>query len=180
VRVGERYVTDIVRERKGPGAVERLVAATAARDGHETTIAIEQEPGGSGKALTDRYKRHVLFGYSVRTDHPTGPKDIRAQPVAAAAENGFIKIVRGRHTNDLLDELTAFPPGRHDDCVDALAGAHAQLTRGSNRIGSISVPKGRIPSVASNGAGRQALPYTRNPLAELAARLGARVYPTRP
>jgi predicted phage terminase large subunit-like protein len=174
------YLTGIVRVRKGPGAIEHLVAATAKQDGHETTIVLEEEPGGSGKAVTDRYKRHVLAGYAVRSDRPTGPKDVRAHPVAAAAENGLIQIVRGPHTNDLLDELTAFPHGRHDDAVDALAGAHKQLTRTSNSIGSISVPKGRIPPITYANHDRRLLPYTRDPAAELAAQLGARLYPTRP
>jgi hypothetical protein len=91
-----------------------------------------------------------------------------------------MKIVRGRHTNDLLDELTAFPHGRHDDSVDALAGAHKQLTRSSNRIGSVSVPKGRIPPISYAAHARRVLPYTRDPAADLAAQLGARLYPTRP
>jgi predicted phage terminase large subunit-like protein len=178
-QTGVFYVSDIVRERKGPGAVERLVAATAARDGHDTTIVIEEEPGSSGKAVTDRYKRHVLSGYTVRSDRPSGPKDIRAHPVAAAAENGLIKLVRGRHANDLLDELTAFPHGRHDDAVDALAGAHKHLTRNSNRIGSVSVPKGFIPPINHAARHQRPLPYTRDPYADLAYLLGARTYPSR-
>jgi phage terminase large subunit-like protein len=44
------YISDIVRERKAPGAVERLVAATAARDGREVAIGIEQEPGAAQEA----------------------------------------------------------------------------------------------------------------------------------
>ena len=131
-------------------------------------------------AVTDRYKRHVLRGYTVRTDRPTGPKDIRAHPVAAAAENTLIKIVRGTHTNDLLDELTAFPHGRHDDSVDALAGSHKQLTRTSNRIGSVSVPKGRIPPISYAARAQRILRYTHDSAADLAAQLGARLYPTRP
>jgi predicted phage terminase large subunit-like protein len=105
-----------------------LVADTAARDGRAVTIGIEQEPGAAGKALVERYKRQLLRGYSVYGKHVTGAKDLRAQPVAAAAENGLVKIVRGRHVDEFLDELTAFPCGAHDDCVDALSGAHDLLT----------------------------------------------------
>ncbi|MDP9277144.1 MAG: hypothetical protein M3O76_02905, partial [Actinomycetota bacterium] len=89
----------------------------------------------------------------------TGGKLIRAQPVAAAAENGLIKLVRGRRSEELLDELTAFPHGAHDDCVDALSGAHTLLVRrGSGRM-TTHVPKGRIPlasdayRVGSHGLG---------------------------
>lgn len=96
-------------------------------------------------ALTDRYTRHLLRGYRVVGERVTGAKDVRAQPVAAAAENGLLKVVRGRHVEEFLDELTAFPHAAHDDCFDALSGAHRQLAdRGSGRL-TTYVPRGRIP-----------------------------------
>jgi hypothetical protein len=83
----------------------------------------------------------VLKGYTVRADRPTGPKDVRAQPVAAAAENGLLKLLPLRNRDELLDELAAFPNGPHDDCVDALAGAHNALARHRRpRITKISSP----------------------------------------
>jgi predicted phage terminase large subunit-like protein len=145
------YITDLVRTRKAPGAIERLVTATAEADGYQVTIVIEEEGGASGKAVSDRYKRQLLRGYSCYTERPTGPKDVRAHPVAAAAENGLIRIVRTSHTNALLDELSSFPNGRHDDCVDALAGAHKHLsTRARYRGPTVSVPQGTIPDWNSN------------------------------
>jgi predicted phage terminase large subunit-like protein len=139
------YIADLVRARKAPGAIEQLVAATADRDGCQVAIRIEQEPGASGKALGDRYQRHVLRGYNVRSERVTGAKDVRARPVAAAAENGLLRLVRCRHSDDFLDELSAFPHGAHDDCVDALAGAYEYLSRsGAVRMTS-HVPRGRIP-----------------------------------
>ena len=80
--------------------------------------------GAAGKAAMERYKRHVLKGYTVYSHLPTGDKITRAWPVAAAAENGLVQLVNGRHTQAFLDELSAFPHGKHDDIVDALAGAH--------------------------------------------------------
>ena len=45
----------------------------------------------------------------------------------------------------LLDELTTFPHGAHDDCVDALSGAHNLLVwHGSGQM-TVHVPRGRIP-----------------------------------
>jgi predicted phage terminase large subunit-like protein len=127
---GVFYITDIVRVRHAAGSIEQLVAATAHSDGREVRIVIEQEGGASGKAVTDRFLSHVLRGYSCSSDRPSGAKDVRARPVAAAAENGLLRLVRGRHTSEFLDELTAFPHAKHDDCVDALAGAHAQVSSG--------------------------------------------------
>jgi predicted phage terminase large subunit-like protein len=177
VRSGIFYISDVVRERRAPGAVEELVTATAQRDGRAVEILIEQEPGGSGKAFAERYRRQLLRGYNVRTERATGAKDVRARPVAAAAENGLVKIVRSRHSEDLLDELTAFPHGAHDDCVDALAGAYNRLSRSGGGTFTSHVPRARIPNARGGRAG--VLEYSDDPIAELAARLGARVYPSR-
>jgi phage terminase large subunit-like protein len=77
-RSGTFYLTDIVRVRKPAGTVERIVAETAERDGTDVQILIEEEPGAAGKALTSRYKSHILRGYRVRSDRPTGKKSVRA------------------------------------------------------------------------------------------------------
>jgi predicted phage terminase large subunit-like protein len=143
-RSGLFYIRHIVRARKAPGAIEKLVAATAEQDGRAVTVVIEQEPGAAGVALIERYKKHVLRGFSVKSERPTGAKDVRAQPVAAGAENGLLKIVRGQHLLEFLDEVCAFPNAPHDDCVDALAGAHTALTRANRNIRSY-VPRGRLP-----------------------------------
>jgi predicted phage terminase large subunit-like protein len=145
---GTFYVTSIVRARKPAGGIEQLVAATAAQDGSHVGIVIEQEPGSAGVSVADRYKRHVLTGYEVRTERATGAKDVRARVVAAAAETGLIKIVSGPNTNDFLDELCAFPNTRHDDCVDALAGAHAALSARRRIPMRTYLARGRIPTAA--------------------------------
>lgn len=142
---GVFYITDIIRERKAAGTVEQLVATTAASDGYEVEIVLEQECGASGKAVTDRFLTHILRGYASHSDRPSGAKDVRARPVAAAAENGLLRLVRGRHTNEFLDELTAFPHAKHDDCIDALAGAHTHLSNShSNLSASIGYDRGPL------------------------------------
>jgi len=133
-----------------PGAVEQLVAATAERDGKSVRIIIEQEPGAAGSTVIDRYKRHVLRGYNARGVRATGAKDVRASPAAAAAENGLITIVRGRNTNDFLDEICAFPHAAHDDCVDALAGAHQALSH-TPRPATFHVPPAATSTTSPNG-----------------------------
>jgi predicted phage terminase large subunit-like protein len=144
---GDFFITDIVRERRGPGAIEALVKATAERDGREVGIVIEREPGSAGALVADRYRRHVLAGFNVREDTVSRDKYTRATPVAAAAEHGLIKIVRGRHASAFLDELSAFPHGRHDDCVDALAGAYQAVTRYGGGATISLPPRGlRVPS----------------------------------
>ena len=47
--------------------------------------------------------------------------------VIAQCEAGNVRLVEGIWNRDYVDELTAFPAGRHDDQVDASSGAFAKL-----------------------------------------------------
>jgi len=186
------YVTDLVRVRKTAGSVEDIVAATAAADGRRVEVVLEQEPAAAGKSVADRYKREVLSGFIVRSVRATGSKEIGARVVAAAAENGLIKIAHHKHSSALLDELAAFPNGSHDDCVDALAGAYQALAKKSGRGASSSVPHGRIDEIGDRRArggggprrrsaaieGRK-LEFERQQTARLAAQLGVPFYDSR-
>ncbi|HUW15108.1 MAG TPA: terminase, partial [Anaerolineae bacterium] len=53
-----------------------------------------------------------------------------ANPWAAQAEAGNVKIVRGDWDIDaFLNECERFPEGAHDDQVDAVSGAISMLAR---------------------------------------------------
>ena len=122
------YVGDVRRFRHDPARTERIIAATAAEDGRRVEIAMEQEPGSSGKIAVDHYRRRVLAGMSFWSERPTGDKAERARPVAAAAAGRLIRLVRGAWNRDFLAELEAFPQaGIHDDQVDGLSGAFTRL-----------------------------------------------------
>jgi predicted phage terminase large subunit-like protein len=128
-RTGIYYITGIVRQRRNAGQIQQLVRATAEADGGTVTIHLEQEPASNSEFMIDHFKREVLQGFAVYPHRPTGSKEARAQIVAAAAENGYVKLVPGPNTADFLDEVAAFPRAAHDDCADALSGAHHALGR---------------------------------------------------
>ncbi len=142
-KTGVYYITGIVRKRLHAGQVEDLVKATAQADGQHVEICIEQEPASNAAILAEYFKRDALRQYAVRTYHPSGHKETRARVVAVHAENGRIKLVPGPNTEAFLDEIAVFPNGRHDDCVDALTGAHATLGV-RRRPATWSVPRGQI------------------------------------
>jgi len=121
---------DIVRFRGTPYDVERMIRATAARDGYETECVLEQEPGASGKIMMEYYVSNVLDGYSVRTIRTSGTKAQRSMPFSSQAQAGNVWLVRGPWLGDYFDELEAFPMGRHDDMVDASALAYLALVEG--------------------------------------------------
>ena len=126
---GRAWVVDVRRERLSPRGVELLVRATAERDGPQVPVLLEQEPGSSGLAVVDHYRRGVLAGYAAHASRVTGSKVQRAGPFAAAVEAGNVLLVRGAWNDAFLDECRTFPVGAHDDQVDAAADAFAWLAR---------------------------------------------------
>lgn len=125
---GIYYIEDIIRVRKSPESTETLQRNTAIADGYSVRIFEEQEPGSSGIAVIDNKSRTIFKGYAYTGVRSSGSKVDRALIASAAAGNGNIKILRGvRNLDAFFDELESFPGGIHDDMVDCLSGAVAQL-----------------------------------------------------
>ena len=104
----------------------------------------KRSPGSSGLAVTHHYATKVLVGWDYRGIRATGDKVTRAGPFSSAAEHGNVKIMRAPWNGALLDELTLFPEGGHDDQVDAVSGAVGQLSSGdANRFLASKVGKVR-------------------------------------
>lgn len=124
---GAYWIESVIRARARPKGVEDLIRQTAELDGVGVEIHIEQEPGSSGVATIDHYQRDVLKGFAVYGSKTTGDKQLRANPLSAAAEAGNVKLVRGPWVEAFLEEAEAFPGGAHDDQVDAASGAMEKL-----------------------------------------------------
>lgn len=116
------YWPDMVRLRATPGKVEEAILNTAKRDGIHTQINLEVDPGQAGLAEKSYYAK-LLAGYNVKFRRPTADKKTRAKPASAQSEVGNIKLLAAYWNDDALEELGAFPDGKHDDIVDALSGA---------------------------------------------------------
>jgi predicted phage terminase large subunit-like protein len=154
------YVIDVVRERLSPLGVQRLALATAEsdralaweRDWLVPKVRMEQEPGSAGKAVIDHYSRLVLAPYDFSGVVSSGAKEVRAATVSARAEDGKVFLRRAAWNGVLLDELCSFPHARHDDQVDALAGAYGVLAEregiGRTRVGRLSF--GRVHRARSH------------------------------
>jgi predicted phage terminase large subunit-like protein len=123
---GTHYVLDVRRLRGTPKEVQALVRHTAGADGRDVVIWMEQEPGSAGVAVIDHYLR-LLAGFNFHGQRSTGSKADRAQPLAAQAEGGTVKLLRAPWNAAFLDELELFPFGRHDDQADAASLALAKL-----------------------------------------------------
>lgn len=112
--------------------VEAKIKATAEDDGIDVEVSIPQDPGQAGKSQTVHMKQ-MLDGFSVKTTPETGDKLVRFGPFSSAAENGFVKVVRGNWNERFFSQLEAFPEGGHDDDVDSTSrafNAHRQASTG--------------------------------------------------
>lgn len=123
------YVLDVRRIRESSAKVQKAVTSTAASDGTEVTIRLEQEPGSSGKALIEHYVK-ALAGYAVKSAPATGDKVIRATPFSTAVERKVVRLVKANWNDAYIDEMTFFPDSTNDDQIDASANAFNELTLG--------------------------------------------------
>jgi predicted phage terminase large subunit-like protein len=122
------YIKNIVRDQMSPGQVEEKVRATALADGVDVKIYIEQEPGSSGIALVDHYKRNILPEFSVEGVPVVVNKLVRAQPFLAAAEAGNVYYIEGSWVEAFLKEFDSFPGGEFDDQVDTVGAGYQKLS----------------------------------------------------
>lgn len=123
--------------------VQRFRKSIAARDAELETIAkadlanyrgrvrwwIETEAGIAGEDRTAALVRRLqALSLAVYTEHPTGSKVLRAEPLAGAAESGNAALCPGPWRDPFRAEAADFPNGNHDDQIDAAAGAFTKLS----------------------------------------------------
>lgn len=136
---GQYWILDVRRDRLTPKGVEAFIYNTAQEDGRQVPIFMEQEPGSSGVNTIDYYARKVLLGFAFKGHKTTGSKEIRANPVSAAAENGNVHLVKGPWITEFLDEICSFPQeGIHDDQVDCVSGCFDKLAEAKERKFAVS------------------------------------------
>lgn len=134
-------LVDVARDRKSIAArdawLEELARADRATYGGRVRWWIETEAGIAGKDRTVQLVRRLqAIGMPVSTEHPTGNKIHRAEPLASMAEAGNVLLGPGAWRDAFRAEAADFPNGTHDDQIDAAAGAvsklavrHADLTQ---------------------------------------------------
>lgn len=152
------YVEDVVRGQWSALEREAMMLQTAEIDSRRGKVIIwqEQEPGSGGKESAEATVRN-LAGYPIHSERVTGSKEVRAEPFAAQAEAGNVKLVRGVWNGAYLDEVSAFPQGRYKDQVDASSGALNKLTRAPIPLPELGAQPGvGVPGRWTGQAGRAA------------------------
>ena len=131
---GVIYIGHVLRDRQDPGGVETMVKNTASQDGKQVRIFIPQDPGQAGKFQVHNYVTKVIPGYAVSSAVMSENKRDRADPLAAQAKVGNVKLYRAIWNDDFLEEITGFPAASHDDQVDAAASGYELLSSGTTGI----------------------------------------------
>lgn len=121
------YILDVQRGQWATDERRAMVKLTAGTDGRQTKIRGPQDPGSAGVDAAQDFGR-MLAGYSVKTERVTGTKESRAEPFASQVNMGNVRLVEADWNHDFVEELRAFPVGKHDDQVDAAADAFHELT----------------------------------------------------
>ena len=125
-------IVDIARFQLSIGARDTEIERIALQDrkdyGFRVRWWIETEVGMAGRERTQELVRRLQnCGISVSTEHPTGKKIHRAEPVAAKAEVGNILLCPGTWRDPFRAEGATFPNGKNDDQIDAVSGADSKL-----------------------------------------------------
>ena len=125
-------IVDVARFRKSIAARDaellRICRDDLSKYRGRITWWIETEAGIAGKERTEKLVRELqAIGMSVKTEHPTGNKVLRAEPLASAAEVGNVVLCPGDWRDDFRTEAADFPHGAHDDQIDATDGGFAKL-----------------------------------------------------
>lgn len=126
------YIRDVIRVQATGDDVKKLIKQTCIVDVAQLRksnyqVWLPQDPGQAGKVQAQDFML-MLVGYNPHTQIESGDKITRAEPFAAQAQAGNVKIVEGLWNEDYLRELAAFSEGaRFKDQVDASSGAFGAL-----------------------------------------------------
>jgi predicted phage terminase large subunit-like protein len=122
------YVEDVERGQWPAHERNPIIRQTAELDQQAASVKqwVEQPPG-LAKESTDAVIR-LLAGLPCEADPVTKDKVERAEPFAAQVNAGNVRLVRGAWNTAFIEELRAFPQGKHDDQVDGASGAFNKLS----------------------------------------------------
>jgi predicted phage terminase large subunit-like protein len=123
---GRFIIADMVHGDMGPDERNAAIRNAAALDGNTTVISIPQDPGQAGKDQV-LFMTRMLQGWRVKSSPESGDKVTRAEPFASQVNVGNVLMLKAAWNERLIDQMRLFPNGRHDDQIDALSRAFAEL-----------------------------------------------------
>lgn len=123
---GNVYIIHVEKFRESPLIVEKRIENIASQDSYNCFVAIEEDPGQAGKALSAHYQQ-LLTGYATLFPRPAKNKVARASPLSAKAEHLEVILIEGEWNEDFISEAESFPESKFKDQIDAASGAYNTL-----------------------------------------------------
>lgn len=131
---GMFYVEDLLMGQWSSHERNQIMIQTAVLDaqkyGNAVDIWVEQEPGSGGKESAEMTIQ-MLAGYPIHAETVQGSKEVRAEPLAAQAQAGNVRLVDKPWNENFIEIMASFPNGEIDDPVDAASGAFNHLVLGT-------------------------------------------------
>lgn len=145
---GVYTVEDLVSMRDRVHEVEKLVFATAERDGRDVIISIPVDPNAQAAAYAkDLQRRLAERGFTVKLSKPVKSKLTRFAPFASVSQAGFVNVTKDLWNQEFFEELEIFSGNgkTKDDICDAISDAFTVLNR------SIELPSMVMPNIQVSG-----------------------------
>ncbi len=135
VRVnGAFYILDVTEDQEGPAEVETKFVNLSKQDaqaaearGAAYKVRWEEEPGSAAKRDSLRLAQ-MLAGLDAAGVPPKGDKITRAKPLAAQAQVGNVKLLKGKWNARFIEHMHNQPEWPHDDIMDGASGSFDALT----------------------------------------------------
>lgn len=134
------WILDVQRGQWDSSTREQKIFDTAAMDGRQTIVGLEQEGGSGGKESAERTAK-MLAGYSVHIIQPRGDKVLRADPFSSQVNAGNVRVKKAPWNRAYLDEMKHFPLSRYKDQIDASAGAFTLHIKPIYNVGAFGRPR---------------------------------------
>lgn len=131
------YIVDLINGNFTPKQTNETFIRTALKDGKQTKIYIEEEPGSGSRILINSYKNNPqLKGWNIRPDKVKLAKNIRSFTLENMAESRRIKFVKAPWNNKVIEQLISFTgeDGNRDDIVDSITGSARMWTHKKTKI----------------------------------------------
>jgi predicted phage terminase large subunit-like protein len=126
------YVLDVVEVWKEfPDLIKFIKEYTSKFQYNPLYSKLSVEPKSSGKSIVQVLRAESNLNV-VELAPPEKDKITRAHSITATLEGLRVKLVKGNYTEKFLDQLKAFPNGKHDDMVDVLVYAVSELLLNDN------------------------------------------------
>jgi predicted phage terminase large subunit-like protein len=126
------YIAHVERMREDAPERNRAMMRITEMDGIEVKVAIECVAAYKD---TVTQMQELFDGIrEVTAIEVVKDKLVRAVPMEIAMEAGNVTLLRGDWNEIFIDELAAFPSGKHDDQVDAMSTGYEYLKDHANDI----------------------------------------------